>query len=228
MNRRGWLLGACASVVSPALQAGGVQLQPVTVSLRAGDTHASVWVRNPGDEPLSIRMRSFAWTQPGGEDDLQDTTELAVSPARATLPAGARQRLRVVLLSVPADAQERSYRLIVDELKGAPEAVAARYSLPVFANVDEGAPVQLLASVAALDGTRTRLRIENPGRRHARLVDLAWRPAEGEVRVLAADLAGYVLPGSHKLWTLAGPVDAFRAGRFEASVDGRVVSLPVA
>lgn len=227
MDRRRALAGACALAVCPALRAAGVRLQPVALSLAPGETSGTVWIDNPGPQRLDIRAGMFAWSQVAGDERLEPTGEMAVSPARADVPAGGRQRLRVVLLKPPGDDRERSYRLIVDERQEASEVVAARYSLPVFVQADEGAPVQLAASVAELDGATTRLRIDNPSRRHARLVDLGYRAPDGTLRLLAPDLAGYVLPGGHKHWTLPGPVAQFRSGAFEATVNGRPTRLAV-
>ena len=227
MDGRRGLLGACALAACSVVHAAGLQLQPVAVTLAPGDTSATVWVTNPHADPISVSVGVFAWRQPGGEEELGTTRELAVSPVRADIPAGARQRLRVVLLLPPVDGREHSYRLILDEQPATAGPVLARYSLPVFVHVDEGAPVQLAASVTAIDDGSTQLRIDNPGRRHARIVDLAYRTPDGTHRSLAPDLAGYVLPGSHKHWILPGPVEQFRTGHFEATVNGRVVNLTV-
>jgi len=226
MAWHGALAGALAAAACGVVHAGGLRLQPVVVTLAPGETSAVVSIDNDGMAPLEVRARVFDWTQREGEDELSPTREVGISPARARIPPGRHQRLRMLVITPPPDDRERSYRIILDEAGDDASAAPTRYSLPLFVNADGRAPVRLTARLVPLGPTATRLRIDNPDRHHAKLVDLSFRPADGgAVRSLAPDLAGYVLPGRHKHWTLPAPIEQFREGRFEAIVNGRPVVL---
>jgi len=221
-----WILAAALALATPG-QGGNLQLQPTSVTLQPGEQEATVWIDNAGPAALDARARVFHWQQVDGEERLAPTPQVAVSPPIISVPPGGRQRLRIVPQSIPRDGREHGYRLIVDQLPGAPGSPAVRYSLPLFAPATTTGRPQLTARLEPMDGRRARLRIDNHGRRHARLVELSHLDADGRRQVLVPDLAGYVLAGRYKYWTLPGPAGRFDRGRFEALVDGKPVPLPV-
>lgn len=227
-SRRSLCAGIALALGCGLLQAAELNLQPVSITLLPGETSASVWITNTGASELALVSSPFAWQQHDGDEQLSPTPEVAVSPIAVHVPPGGRQRLRVVLRSAVPSGQERSYRIIIDELVQADHVARARYSLPMFVNVDQDAPLHLKAHLSSLGPSGTQLRIDNLGARHAKLVGLAYRPPDGEPRVLAADLAGYVLPGSYKHWSLPGAISAYREGSFEATVDGQPMRIPAA
>ncbi len=235
MRRRRCLAALGLSIVAGSALAAGLQLQPVALALAPGESSATVWLDNRGTTPLRVQARVFAWRQSDGDDELQPTREVALSPATMLIPPGARQRLRVVVLEPPAGSAaesqtesptERSYRLIIDELDPQ-QALAARFSLPLFVNANAHADAGelLRLGLTALDPASTRLRIDNPGRHHAKLVDLAYRRPDGSLQMLAPSLAGYVLAGRYKHWTLDEPMAHFEPGSFELMVNGKTLRL---
>lgn len=221
--------------------AASLQVAPVTLTLTPRQNADGLWLSNNGDAPLQAQARIYRWTQVDGEDRLEPTRDLTLSPPMLQVGPGERQLVRVIRLGPPPDTVEASYRVIVDEL---PVSVAAdapprpgldfvlRYSLPIFlrplSDADRAAPVTPPAPMAALaatlvdDGGRTQLQLENRGSGHVQLADLVFVDAAGKRLVLRQGLAGYVLPGAVRRWPVAAPggADAARRGTFKARING--------
>lgn len=217
--------------------AAGLQVAPTTVEIPAARQAGGLYLTNTGPDALHAQVRVFRWTQEGGEDRLESATELAVSPPMLEIPAGAEQLVRVVRLG-PAPAAETSFRLVVDELPleeagaedddGAQLRFVLRYSIPVFLGPQGGA-VTAPVLRARLGGAAASLYLEvhNSGDGRAQLSDLAHVDGGGTRRVVAAGLAGYVLPGRERRWMLPPGIPAGE-GSFQARINGEVESRALA
>lgn len=183
---------------------------------------------NNGEQPLTVQLRAFRWTQVGGEDVLEPTSDLALSPPLLELAPGADQLVRIVRLG-PPPAGEVAYRVVVDELPleqaadtGRPGVrLVLRYSIPVFiAPVgDPGTAPTLHARVAGEGGDR-RFELENLGTGRAQVSDLALVAPDGRRQVIASGLSGYVLPGQRRHWELPGVPAAAEGGTINARING--------
>ncbi|MEH3101541.1 fimbrial biogenesis chaperone [Sphingomonas adhaesiva] len=211
--------------LTPAARAATVVIWPVDPVIRAGEQSTAMWLENKGNEPVTLQVRTFAWSQAGGEDRLDAQQVVVASPPIATVAPGARQLVRIIRRT-PDGAPENAYRLLIDELpRPAPAgpdgavqarlAVQMRYSIPLFTH-DAAVPstVQLDARIVAGAGGRM-LSIRNTGTAHARLTDLRLVTGAREVTVHGG-LAGYVLPGA--VATFALP--AGETGRIKVGVNG--------
>ncbi|WP_183028008.1 molecular chaperone [Variovorax sp. UMC13] len=226
-----------ALVVDPG-HAASLQVAPVTLTLPPRQNADGLWLSNNGDAPLQAQVRIYRWTQVEGEDRLEPTRDLTLSPPMLQVGAGERQLVRVIRLGPPPDSIEASYRVIVDEL---PVPVAAdtpprpgldfvlRYSLPIFlrplSDADRATPPPPMAALTATlvdDGGQTQLQLENRGSGHVQLADLVFIDAAGKRLVLRQGLVGYVLPGGVKRWPVSAPggAEAARRGTFKARING--------
>jgi fimbrial chaperone protein len=227
-------LAAALGVAVPA-HAGAVVLWPVDPVMAPGEKATALWIENRGREPVALQIRSFAWSQSGGEDQYDRQDEVVTSPPIATVQPGQRQLVRVIRRTVGPAPAEHSYRLLVDELPPPLDAARAdaasarlmvqmRYSIPLFTydvQPADAAKPQLQARTVIVEGRRYA-EFRNSGARHARLVDL--RVVRGARSVTAtAGLLGYVLPGSTMRWPL--PADAPADGNFLVNVNGTDTSL---
>lgn len=232
------LLALCglALVVEPG-HAASLQVAPVTLTLSPRQNADGLWLSNSGDAPLQAQVRIYRWTQVDGEDRLEPTRDLTLSPPMRQVGPGERQLVRVIRLGPPPDTVEASYRVIVDEL---PVPVAAnapprpgldfvlRYSLPIFlrplSDADRAAPATPAPLTATLvdGGGQMQLQLENRGTGHVQIADLVFIDPAGKRLVLRQGLAGYVLPGGIKRWPVASPggIDALRRGSFKARING--------
>ncbi|MGY0611667.1 fimbrial biogenesis chaperone [Luteimonas sp. A501] len=224
-------------MVPGVVAASGLQVSPTTVRIAAGHSADGIVLENTGTEVLHAQVRVFRWTQADGEDILEPTADLTISPPMLTLPPGGDQLVRVIRTG-PPPARETSYRVVVDELplprdeatEGRPELrFVLRYSMPVFLAPEEPvAPAPMLqASLASVDGRR-HIELRNPGNGHAQVSDLALVAPDGSRRVIAPGLSGYVLPGQWRRWLLPDGLAADPAVAFEARINGEAAGRPLA
>lgn len=232
---RWWTLCAAALLLATATAgAASLQVTPTTVVLPAERSADGLILTNSGQVPLHAQIRVFRWTQVDGEDVLEPTTDLAISPSMLELPAGGEQLVRVVRLGPPPAGVETSYRVLVDELplEDVPKPLVERrglqfvlrYSIPVFL-APQGAQASAPILHARLTGNADArlLVVDNLGNGRAQLADLTHVAADGKRRVVAPGLSGYVLPGQRRHWVLPPGLDAAPGGSFQARINGEPV-----
>lgn len=220
--------------------AAGLQVSPTLVQISARQTAEGLWLSNTGSAPLQAQVRIFRWTQADGENRLDATRDVAVSPSMTVLPVGGRQLVRLVRLG-PSPAVEQSYRVLIDELPGTvaepaeaggkPEAglrFVLRYSVPVFLQPPvsgKAAPTEpgLRVKLQLQNGVH-QVEVSNSGPQRAQIADLVFVASRGERQMLAPGLLGYVLPGQTMRWpltTLAGlPANELNTGVLKARING--------
>lgn len=229
-------LAVLLAVAMPTL-AASLQVAPTMVELQASESGEAVWLSNTAaDTPVRAQVRLFRWTQVDGEDTLEPTRDLAISPPLVELAGGARQLVRIIRTGPPPTGAEASYRIIVDEV---PDGSAAdrtglkfllRYSIPVFVLPEGEAPATYqLTPRLEHSGDAATLVVANHGGQHAQLADLAYVDAGGKRHELLAGLVGYVLPGQTMRWAL--PASATRyadGGSFQVRINGEAAEQTLA
>ena len=227
------LLAAALLATSPA-RAASVVLWPIDPVIGNGEKAAALWIENRGKAPVTLQIRSFAWSQAGGDDHYARQDEVIPSPPIANVAPGQRQLVRIIRRDAGSAPAEHCYRLLVDELPppidaGRADAVSAhlavqmRYSIPLFTYDGPAAAAApaLRARTVLVDG-KPYAEIRNVGGIHARLVDL--RIVRGGRTITAtAGLLGYVLGGATMRWPL--PADAPIDGALLVNVNGTDTSL---
>lgn len=211
-------------------EAATLQLEPVSIRLTPASRSAVMQLRNRGAEPMNVQVRAFRWHQAGGEDRLEITNQLRVSPPIQVIPPGGEQYVRILLAEELATQSEETYRLIVDELPGAPAAdghvqMLIRYSVPVTLRPAGLAPPALHFRLhQEPDGPV--LEAQNTGGKGAQLAELQLTTASGETIQLNSGLLGYVLAGQVRRWPLSLPdgARAEQATSISAQVDGQAGS----
>src|SRR6476620_1113416 len=135
----GW--GLPLGLLLAASPAGASQftVNPTRVELSARVPSAVVSLRNDGQLPIRIQVKTHAWTQTlDGQMKLDATDDVVVFPALVTIAPGEERRLRIAVTSAPAQV-ERTYRVFMEELPPAAGAagetgvqVLTRVGIPVF------------------------------------------------------------------------------------------------
>lgn len=226
------LLGLCGPTLAASLQ-----VAPTSVELHADEKGEAVWLSNTdSDTPVRAQVRLFRWTQKNGEDTLEPTRDLAISPPLVELAGGARQLVRVIRTGPPPNGAEASYRIIVDEVPSGATAEQTglkfllRYSIPVFVLPVGEAPITYdLSPRLERAGDAATLVVGNSGRQHAQLADLAYIDASGKRHELMAGLVGYVLPGQTMRWALPASASRYAdGGSFKARINGEAVEQTLA
>lgn len=157
---------------SPAL-ASQFTVNPTRVELSPRVTSAVVSVRNDGQAPVRLQVKTHAWTQAlDGQIKLDPTEDVVVFPTLVTLGPGEARRLRVAVTVAPADV-ERTYRVFLEELPPANGAavsetgvqVLTRIGIPVFLQAIKPAARGGLSDVGLSDGT-LHFQVDNLGNTH--------------------------------------------------------------
>lgn len=220
-------LSSLFCIVSPAL-AGGLQIAPVSLTLRGTQNADGIWLSNEGGTPLNAQVRVWRWTQSGYNDRLSIVQGLVISPPMLTLAPGEKQLVRVIRTDSSTRNAEEAWRLFVDELPPAKREknqiqFVMRYSVPVFvqsAGLTDATP-KLHWTLVQADG-KAFIEVNNQGSSHAQLAQATYVQANGARKVISPGLLGYVLPGSTMRWII--PVstgDAQRGGKVEVMINGQ-------
>lgn len=183
--------------------AQGLRVSPVTLDVQAPGAATTLTLRNEGSEPITVQARAYRWTQTGGQEALQRTNAVVVSPPATRLAPGATQTIRIVRTSKSAVRGEEAYRVIVNEVpdqsrrRSGAVAFASELRIPVFFTA-RGARSADVAFAVRNSGGAAWLVAQNRGDTRLRLADVQ---VGGAVR--QSGLVGYVLGGSTMQWPVA-------------------------
>jgi len=187
--------------------ASSLNVSPVSLEAPAQQT-LTLTLRNTGERPITGQVRVYAWTLVDGEDDLNETSVVNVSPPLVEIQPGADYTLRVVRSAGEPPSGEEAYCVVVD---GVPEAaarrsgvvqLAMRWVVPAFFFDPVAGQARLSWSVVRKNG-EAFLSAQNDGDRAIKLVNvkLGGKPAGKEN-------SGWVLGHSQRLFALGKSVPA--------------------
>jgi fimbrial chaperone protein len=207
--RTQWLLpGWLVALAALPAAASTFNIAPIRAELGVGHRTEALTLTNVEDEPVVVDVRVVAWSQRNGQEQLDETRELLVTPPVLQIPAKGEQIIRVALRREADPAQELTYRVIFDEVpQAAPVAfnglrVALRLSVPVFVAPSRGraAPNVAWDAHALADGG-LEIAATNRGTGHLQIsdFDMQWPGVKDGLHGMTSK---YVLPGSRITWTL--------------------------
>ena len=221
-------------IATPA-SAGSFQVSPIRIQMAPRERATALHLSNTGDQVLTLHAEVMRWTQDAsGQDILEPSNDLVLSPPVIALPAGAQQVVRLARL-VPANpGQTQSYRLIIRET--AREGVATQavgqvpvllgMSLPVF--LGPAQPIKQFACVPqATSDTGLALACTNEGNVFVRVLRAEMGPSSDPVAKFSG--ATYWLPGSLQRLDMRSRGHV-AAGSYPLTVwfdDGQAASLSV-
>jgi len=200
-----------------AAVAGAFNVSPVRVELSAADRTQALTVRNEGGEPSVVQVQMLAWSQDSGQDILQPTTDLLVSPPVFTVQPGKSQLVRIALRSTPDPTRQLSYRAILQEVPGPSRAggpslqVALKISLPIFVEPAVETAPQLDWKAQVNPDGKLLLSAHNSGNGHIQLADFKLSAAGG-TELVSQQQVSYILPGQTRTWTLQPNADLTPVG----------------
>lgn len=213
MRARGLISTAIALFASEvgAAQAGALTVSPVGLTFQPESRASVIEVANPSDTTATVQVRLFRWSQREDNNLYEATQDIGFSPAIFTLGPQERQVVRLVLRRPPAKSEEGAYRIFIDQLplaeaKGVQTPV--RMVVPAFVATVQPVRGALDWRIAPGPGSGEVVLIAtNVGSGHVKLKDLAYT-AEGERRLIAPGLSGYVLAGQRQSWRFRPPKGA--------------------
>jgi fimbrial chaperone protein len=186
--------------------AASLRVSPTSLEMVAPETAGVITLTNEGQRPVDVQIRVFRWTQSDGEDHLEPTGDVVVSPPFTSLPANKDYAARVLRLKRQPVAKEEAYRIVVDELpdpsrkRAGTVSLVVRYSIPVFFKSEDASPPQVAWSVVKSKGGLV-LTAHNTGDTRLRLADV--RLLQGSHFVAGhKGLVGYVLGGASTHWPI--------------------------
>ena len=187
--------------------AGSFAVNPVRLTLSAGQAVAALTVHNDAQEATVVQLETLGWLQHAGEDVFSPTSDILATPPIFTIPPGGTQIVRVGLRRPPDAAHELTYRLFLREVPPpAPMAqglrVALAVSLPVFITPPRLVASKLVWRVARLPDGHIRLRASNTGNAHVQVGRFELSLKANGQRLAAQTVASYVLPDDTRTWLL--------------------------
>jgi len=217
------LAAAAAALLAMGASAGEFSVSPVRIFMKANERAVAITVVNEGSEELVMQSEIFSWQQkPGGEDTLNPTEDLVLSPPIVKLAPKARQVLRLARVGGPPAGQEQSYRMIVREVpearqtgKEAKVQMALAFSLPIFITPN-GAKRNVECDVQRASAQAVKVNCKNTGNAYAQLRGITLTSASGAT-LATRDFVGYLLPDVQRTIEVQGQ-NAIPAGRVKVQV----------
>lgn len=193
------------------LNAASIRLSPVSVEILSDQAASSISLYNQSNESSDLQVRVFEWRQNAGQDQLIPTDEIAVSPPFLKLQPNDSYNLRVVRINPVPVSDEKTYRIIIDELPKPIDNrkvdqgvnVLLRSSLPLFV-VNKDAITKLTWSIQQQQNNSSLI-INNVGNRHALLSNLTLvdTTANKSYAIKVNTVNGYILAGKARNFNIS-------------------------
>jgi len=229
--RKSLMLAVAGSIAfaGPA-RADSLEITPVLIQMVGGERTATITITNPDDVPTNVQIRPLDWSQPDGADSYVESAVLMVSPPAVQIGPGESQVIRLVVDNLPEIQAERSFRVMIDQIpresppQGAGIRTAIRALVPVFLAPSAAAKPNL-SWRAEMDGAELRISASNAGASREKIIDLRIF-VDGQ-EVTRAPLAGYVLSGATRVWTVSDVPASARSVRVTGEGDWGEVEVDV-
>jgi fimbrial chaperone protein len=177
---------------------------PVNIEMAPKQMATTLTVINQGDAETSVQIRTMAWKQVDGKEDLTPSNDVMVSPPIATIAPGATQIVRLVLRK-PPEGREATYRILLDQIPPVAEPgtvrIALRLSIPIFAAPVTRAMPHVKFRVEN-DAGQAYLVAVNDGNRHDTIREIALKTAGGTGLDTATNSSPYILAGTTRRWPI--------------------------
>jgi len=201
------LAASLFSLGTGSICAANFGVSPLSLDLTAQQRSAVVTVSNDDTKPIQLRVHAMRWTQTeSGEDQYVATDDLVFFPKRLEIKPGEQRIIRAGLPASPIAANEKAYRLFVEELPpvelptdGQTKlSVLLSFALPVFvAPAASASKLEIRSAELARDGTLT-VRVANAGTSRARITRVTANNGK-----LSSDSVStrYIFPAIEKTFT---------------------------
>lgn len=192
--------------------AGSFEVDPVNLTMAAGQGRTSLAIKNSDADPVAVRVSAYRWTQKDGVDVYSETEDIIASPPIFTIAPGGTQLVR---LGLRGRSGGNAYRIFVEEIPrqrpdNAQVQVVLRLNLPLYLQLEKSGKPALSWRAWRDTGGDLFIAASNGGPVQAQVLEIAAEAEDGGSKVLSREL-GVVLPGSVRHWN-AGKAAGFGVG----------------
>jgi fimbrial chaperone protein len=200
------LAGLLSVCIAGNSLAGSFSISPVRVFLEPRERAAALTIVNGADTEVVLQADVLRWSQDGtGQDRLEPSDDVIVSPPILKVPAQGRQVVRLARLVAPHPQRQLTYRLLLREVPDTSRATQAGASLPIALVLS--IPIFLSPAGAQPDvrcelqaGQPPQVACRNDGRAYAQLRELSVL-REGQTLGRFEGVV-YLLAGTHRVLPL--------------------------
>ncbi len=180
---------------------GQWRVAPARVFFDRAAKSTVITVVNEGEEKIHLQGKALEWTQDkDGKDVYQESKDLLFFPRILMIDKGEQKIIRAGI-KAPATAQEKTFRLFIEEIPqpkkntsdGTQLTVAVRFGVPVFVKpLKEELGGEVVS--AALEKGTFGARVKNTGNVHFRITEISVKGRNGKgEETFAANLDGWYL-----------------------------------
>ncbi|WWO97149.1 MAG: fimbria/pilus periplasmic chaperone [Candidatus Dasytiphilus stammeri] len=207
----------CITVVSAA----SVNIWPIDPIIEYKDNTTSLWLENLDKQDILLQIRIYSWKQKNNNFLLKKQNDILVSPPIVLIKSHHKQLIRLVKIINPLPYEERSYRIIIDEIPRLNDLkdinqqknklkLQIRYSIPFFGygpNIQSSSntiyPLDNNLSIFSPKlhyyiinkNNKQYLHIRNDGYVHAKLSEVDFKDKKNQY-LMKEEFLGYILPGN--------------------------------
>jgi fimbrial chaperone protein len=187
---------------------GTFTVTPVRIQVSASRPNAILQVANREDEPVTLQAHVVAWSFDGQKDVLVDNDEVLLNPPIAVIGAHQTQAIRMGLRRLNDSAQERSYRLIIEEVPRPPKPgfvgvrTIVKISIPIFVSPKNAIAPRLSWQAVRMGDSRVKLIATNQGSAHIQIKSMDVTGADSPDAYLKGVPPTYLLPNQQREWVI--------------------------
>jgi len=196
---------------------GTFTVSPVRISLSASRPNSILQVTNSNDEMVTLQAHVVVWTSDGEKDVYQDSDEVMLNPPLASVGPRQKQFIRLGLRWPNETTQERSYRLVLEEV---PQPLKAdfqgvhtllRFVIPIFVAPRVTTAPRLSWEAVRTNDDHIKLLVKNLGTAHIQIKSLDLANADAPDNPIRNTQPIYLLPNQQREWIVND--DAIRLAR---------------
>jgi fimbrial chaperone protein len=187
---------------------GTFTVNPVRIQVSASRPNAVLKITNRDDQPVTLQAHVVTWSFEGQKDVYADTDEVMLNPPIAVVGPHQTQFIRLGLRHPVEGAEERSYRLIVEEVPPPPKPgfqgiqTILRLSIPIFATPKAAPAPQIAWQALRTSDSRLKVIASNRGSAHVQIKSLEVTGADSPDDYLKGVPPTYLLPSQQREWLI--------------------------
>ncbi|MBZ5520713.1 MAG: fimbria/pilus periplasmic chaperone [Acidobacteriia bacterium] len=187
---------------------GTFTVNPVRIQVSASRPNAMLQITNRDDQQVTLQIHVVTWSFDGQKDVYVDSDDVMLNPPIAVIAPNQTQLIRLALRHQNDGAQERSYRLIVEEVPMPPKPgfrgvqTVVRVSIPIFAAPKASISPRLNWQIVRMSDARLKLIATNRGSAHIQIKSLNVTGADSPQGFLKGTPAIYLLPNQQREWLI--------------------------